>query len=130
MESFKKTERLLSLIMAVMLCALVVSCGEDSEDNKGNEASIVGTWVRGTTTLVLGGNGSYDLTDNSIPDIPQYRKGTYSYNSSQKLLVVNVVAIPNQNNAYSKTYIVQTLTKTNLVLLYTDGDVEGYYSRK
>lgn len=34
------------------------------------------------------------------------------------------------NGAYKQTFIVQTLSASTLVLLYTDGDVEGYYTRK
>ncbi len=104
------------------------SCGDDDDENGGN--SIVGTWVDGTTTMILGGDGSYNLTDTSFSDLIQRRKGTYSYNPSQGLLTVNVIAIAGHNNAYQQTYIVQTLTATTLVLLYTDGDVEGYYTRQ
>lgn len=104
------------------------SCGDDDDENGGN--SIVGTWVDGTTTMILGRDGSYNLTDTSFPDITQRRKGTYSYNPSQGLLTVNVVAVAGQNSAYQRTYIVQTLTATTLVLLYTDGDVQGYYTRQ
>lgn len=106
-----------------MLSAGIVSCSKnDDEDNL-----IVGTWVDGSKTLTLGSDGSYY---SSVSTPPQSRKGTYSYNPDQKLLTVNVVAVAGQNGAYKQTYIVQTLTSSTLVLLYTDGDVEGYYTRQ
>jgi hypothetical protein len=108
---------------------MITSCGDD-DDNGGGKISIVGTWVDGTTTMKLGSDGSYNLTDTSVSGIPQYRKGSYSYNSNQNLLTVNVSAVAGQNSAYQQNYIVQTLTASTLVLLYTDGDVEGYYTRK
>ena len=116
---------LFTIMVVTMLSVGFVSCGDDETEN-----SIVGTWVDGTTTMVLGSNGSYNMTDTSVPRIPQYRKGTYSYNPSQSLLTINVIAVEGQNGAYKHTYIVQTLTSTTLVLLHTDGDVQGYYTRK
>lgn len=130
METIKNLRIFLSIIVVTLLCAGFVSCNDGDEDNEDNKVSIVGTWVDGSTTMTLGSNGSYNLTDTSVPGITQYRKGTYSYNSSQSLLTVNVVAIAGQNNAYKQTYIVQTLSSSTLVLLYTDGDVAGYYTRK
>ena len=119
-------------MIVTFLSICFISCGGDDGDNPKSENTngIVGTWVDGTTTLKLGSDGSYYLTDTSVPGITQYRKGSYSYNSTQKLLTVNVVAVAGQNSAYQRTYIVQTLTATTLVLFYTDGDVEGYYTRQ
>lgn len=118
------------LVAIVSVC--FISCSKDDDDNGigGSKVSIVGTWVDGATTMILGSDGSYNLTNTSIPGIPQYRKGTYSYNPGQSFLTVNVIAIEGHNSAYQRTYIVQTLTASTLVLLYTDGDVEGYYTRK
>ncbi len=120
------------MILAIALISLcTISCGSDDDNNKENNGiSIVGTWVDGSTTIVFGSDGSYNLTNTSVPSIPQYRKGNYSYNASQNLLTINVQAVTGQNGAYQQTYIVQTLTSTTLVLLYIDGDVEGYYTRK
>lgn len=118
----------IAFIALTSLCT--VSCGSDDDSKEKNDVSIVGTWVDGSTTIVFGSDGSYNLTDISVPSITQYRKGKYSYNASQNLLTINVQAVTGQNGAYQQTYIVQTLTSTTLVLLYTDGDVEGYYTRK
>lgn len=115
----------MTIIMVVCVSVCFASCSSDDDEKTG----IVGTWVDGSTTMVLGSDGSYNLTDTSYDSITQYRRGTYSYNSKQGLLTINVVA-SGQNNAYQQTYIVQTLTATTLVLLYTDGDVQGYYTRK
>ena len=119
---------LLSVMMIVMLSLSYVSCGDDDEEDSG----IAGTWVNDYKTMQLGRDGSYYSYYGSSPtgSASQYRKGSYSYNQSMKLMTVNIVAVPNHNNAYQNTYIVQTLTSTTLVLLYTDGDVEGYYTRK
>lgn len=121
---------ILAIIMVVMLGFTFTSCGDD--DELKSNASIAGNWVRGNETMQLGSNGSYYSYYGSDPtgSDSQYRKGTYSYNPSQNLLVVNIAAVTNHNSAYTQTYIVQTLTKTTLVLLYTDGDVKGYYTRK
>lgn len=115
----------MTIIMVVCVSVCFASCSSDDDEKTG----IVGTWVDGSTTMVLGSDGSYNLTDTSYDSITQYRRGTYSYNSKQGLLTITVVA-SGQNNAYQQTYIVQTLTATTLVLLYTDGDVQGYYTRK
>lgn len=115
------------LIVLSIILALVLSL---SSCSKEDNSLIVGTWVDGSTTMVLGSDGSYNLTDTSIPGLPQYRRGTYSYNPSQQLLSINVVAIEGENSAYQNVFIVQTLTESTLVLLYTDGDVEGYYTRR
>lgn len=121
--------------LKLLLCSLLISgivltfvaCGDDD-----NENSIVGTWIAGNKTMQLGNNGSYYLYygNNPTGSESQYRKGTYSYNAGQGLMTVNIQDVPDHNSAYQRTYIVQTLTATTLVLLYTDGDVEGYYTRK
>lgn len=122
----KSKSSLFVILAVVMMSACFISCGDDDSDD--GKISIVGTWVDGIKTMKLGSDGSYYSTINT--SIPQYRKGSYSYNSSQGLMTVNVEAVKGQNGAYQDTYIVQTLTETTLVLLYTDGDVEGYYTRE
>jgi hypothetical protein len=120
----------LSFMFVAIFTLGFLSCGSDNDAGGNGGVSIVGTWVNGSTTMTLGKNGSYNLTDTSVPGIIQKRQGTYSYNANNSLMTVNVVAVAGQNGAYQHTYIVQTLTSTTLVLLYTDGDVEGYYTRK
>lgn len=124
MKRSSKVFGILSMLLCVMMFGtLMTSCSDDDSDNS---PSIVGRWVDGDETLTLGKDGSYrlDSTDG------QYRVGTYSYNPSTSLMVINVKAVPGMNGAYQQTLIVQTLTSTTLVLMYTDGDVEGYYTRK
>lgn len=124
-----KRTRLLFLFTCVLLsCTIMASCGDNGEDDpqQGNVASIVGKWVDGEDTITFGSNGSY-REDGSLG---QYRIGTYSYNPTSSLLVTDIKAVAGMNSAYQQTYIVQTLTATNLVLLYTDGDVKGYYTRQ
>ena len=127
----KKKSLFLSMLTIMMVAIMSVSFGActDSDDDNSSGSSIVGTWVDDTRTIVFGSDGSYNMTDKSFPSITQYRRGTYSYNPNQNLLVINVVAVAGQNGAYQDTYIVQTLNASTLVLLSTDGDV-GYYSRK
>ena len=117
-----KTLRFIGMLLcAVMLGVSATSCSDDDEKD-----GIVGVWVYETATLTLGSDGSYkeSWTDG------QYRVGVYSYNASQKLLSVSIKEVPGMNSAYQQTYIVQTLTSSTLVLLYTYGDVKGYYTRK
>lgn len=124
-----KTFRLIGTgIIAILLSFTFTACDKDSED-ESDYTTIVGEWQDGCTTLILGSDGSYTLIDKSIPSHTQYRRGSYSYNSTLGLLIIDVKAVPNENGAYQQTLIVQTLTKSTLVLLYTDGDVEGYYER-
>lgn len=127
----KKTVRFFGMILCIMLMTTVsTACGSDDDGDNLNVtgASIVGTWKDGSKVMKLGNNGSYrmDLNDK----YGQYREGSYSYNASTSLLSINIKAVQGQNSAYQQTLIVQTLTSTTLVLLYTDGDVEGYYTRQ
>ena len=121
---------LMTIFMVTITSVGLLSCGDNGSENDDEGISIVGTWIDGSKTMVLDRNGSYNMTNTSVPSIPQKRTGTYSYNPSQGLMTVNVVAVAGQNSAYQQTYIVQTLTAKTLVLLYIDGDVEGYYTRK
>lgn len=117
-----KTLRFIGMLLcAVLLSVSTSSCGDDDEKD-----GIVGVWVDGSDTLKLGSDGSYKKSSTD----GQYRVGEYSYNASQKILSVSIKAVPGLNGAYKQTFIVQTLSASTLVLLYTDGDVEGYYTRK
>lgn len=118
--------KVLTIIAVAVLSTGLTSCS--NLDGSGG-VSIVGTWVDGYTTMELGSDGSYNMTNTSMSKT-QYRKGTYSYNPNLGLMTINVVAVPGKNNAYQDTYIVQTLTATTLVLIYPDGEVEGYYTRR
>ena len=97
----------------------MASCGDNGKDDpqQSNGASIVGKWVDGEDTITFGSNGSY-REDGSLG---QYRIGTYSYNPVSSLLVTDIKAVAGMNSAYQPT---------NLVLMYTDGDVKGYYTRQ
>lgn len=120
----KKFYRLLSVLATIALCIGMASCGSD-EDEYGS--GIAGVWQDGKEIMTLGKDGSYYMECNDAYN--QYRKGTYYYNSNLNLLVVDIEAIPGNNSAYQVSYIVQTLTDSELVLLYIDGDVEGRYTR-
>lgn len=124
----KKFLKLMSILMVTIVCVGYVSCSDDDDDDAG----IVGTWIDGNKTMQLGKDGSYYSYYGSNPtgSQSQYRKGTYSYNANQSLLTVNVTAVPNHNNAYKDTYVVQTLTSTTLVLVSIDDGSTGYFTRK
>lgn len=123
-----------TILMVAIVSVGFSSCGGDNDSDdynpEANKSGIIGTWVDGSTTVTFGSDGSYNLTDTSIPSITQYRHGTYTYDSKLGIVTVDVEAVEGQNGAYQQIYIVQTLTATTLVLLYVDGDVEGYYTRK
>lgn len=123
-------KELLKLFVMLLMFTSFTACGSDDDDDapSSGRSSIVGTWESSGRSLTFGRDGSYSAT--TYGTFTQYRKGTYSYNSSQSLLVINVSAVAGENGAYRETFIVQTLNSTTLVLLYTDGDVEGYYTRK
>lgn len=115
------------LMLVATFSLTFVSCGgDDNDESSFNKASIVGTWGDSYGTITFGKDGSY--RENGYDG--QYRIGTYSYNSSTSTVVVNVKAIAGNNSAYQNTYLVQTLTSTTLVLLYLDGDVKGYFTRR
>lgn len=120
----KQLKALMLLLIAASFSLTLPSCGGDDDEPGSNSTSIAGTWIDGEDTLTLGRDGSYREEGYG-----QYRIGTYSYNPANSLMTVNVKAIAGMNSAYQQTYIVQTLTSTTLVLLYTDGDVKGYYTR-
>lgn len=114
------------LAIALSVAVTSISCSKDDMSGAGK---IAGTWVDSGKGMVmtLGKDGSYRLDYNSSYGL--YLIGSYSYNPLQQLMVVNFKATE-FNYAYQQTYIVQTLTSSTLVLMYTDGDVEGYYTRK
>lgn len=133
---------MLTVITVVMLSVFFVSCGGgDDDSNSGYSGSgnvgvsISGTWYNSAAdeTMILGKDGSYYSylgKDKTGPN-SQYRKGTYSYNSAQGLFVENIVEGGDMKpGGYQRTLIVQTLTSNTLVLLYLEGDVQGYYTRK
>lgn len=137
----KKIILLFTVVTGFLFTSIVfTACSKNDTKGPGNDnVSIIGTWKKdefGYEKMQLGKDGSYLRTGYSAytdgkPDFScsDYRKGTYTYNPQQGLLVVSVVAVPNHNGAYSNALIVQTLTATTLVLLYSDGDVEGVYTR-
>lgn len=114
------------LLLVTTFSLTFVSCGGDDDDEPDDyKTSIVGTWKDSYGTITFGKDGSYREDGND----GQYRIGTYSYNSNTSTVVVSVKAIAGNNNAYQNTYFIQTLTSSTLVLLYTDGDVKGYFTR-
>ena len=54
----------------------------------------------------------------------------YDLHAFLYLVSLYLIIIPGKNRDYKTTFIVQTLTSSTLVLLDTDGDVKGYYTRK
>lgn len=117
----------LMVLLIPLFSLTITSCGDDNDEPNNQSASIVGTWVDEDVTLKLGKDGSY-REDGYM--MGQYRIGTFSYNPNTSLMSVSIKAIEGMNNAYQDTYIVQNLTSTTLVLLYKDGDVKGFYTRK
>ena len=122
----KSIFNLMTILMVAMMSICFVSCGDDDDDDNNG---IAGTWVDDYTIMELGKDGSYYAYDPRFPE-DGYRKGTYTYNSSQKLMSVSIVAVPGQNSAYKRTYLVQTLTSTTLVLIETQYGDTHYYTRK
>lgn len=123
-------EKLLKYLMLLLVLSLGITftaCNNDDDGTDGGgKITIVGKWVDSDGTVTFGSDGSYREDGND----GQYRVGTYSYNPNSTILVVNVKAIAGNNGSYQSTYIVQTLTSSTLVLLYSDGDVKGYFTRK
>lgn len=124
----KKILKYLMLMIVATFSLTFTSCDKDEDDkvDGGGKITIVGKWADNYGTVTFGTDGSY-REDNYDG---QYRRGSYSYNSNSNILVVDVKAIAGNNGAYQSTYLVQTLTSSILVLLYPDGDVKGYYTRK
>ena len=109
----------LSMLLLAMVAFTFTACSD--EDEMGEAAGIVGKWRDGNKTLLFEKNGNFSSEIETTP--VQQRTGTYSYNPTLGNLVINT------SESSREVYNVQTLNATTLVLLYTDGDVEGFYTR-
>ncbi len=109
----------LSMLLLAMVAFTFTSCSD--EDEMGEAAGIVGKWRDGNKTLLFEKNGNFSSEIETTP--VQQRTGTYSYNPTLGNLVINT------SESSREVYNIQTLNATTLVLLYTDGDVEGFYTR-
>jgi len=115
----KKLLHTLSMLLLAMVAFTFTACSD--EDEMGEAAGIVGKWRDGNKTLLFEKNGNFSSEIETTP--VQQRTGTYSYNPTLGNLVINT------SESSREVYNVQTLNATTLVLLYTDGDVEGFYTR-
>lgn len=108
--------------MLLMLFTMSISfsaCGDDDDDI--SSSSLVGTWwVDGGTTnrWVFSSDGSFQSVNTVIAGVPQTRTGTYSV--SGNTLVISIKAVAGSNNAYTNTYLIYSLTSTQLVLIDMD----------
>lgn len=109
----------LSMLLLAMVAFTFTACSD--EDEMGEAAGIVGKWRDGNKTLLFEKNGNFSSEIETTP--VQQRTGTYSYNPTLGNLVINT------SESSREVYNVQTLNATTLVLLYTNGDVEGFYTR-
>ena len=66
--------------------------------------------------MTLGKDGSYNNTWSD----GQYRKGYYVYSPKSQTLYVDIEGIPGNNGAYSRTYIIEKLTSSELILFNTN----------
>lgn len=119
----KKTLNLVMSAIAICLIACLMSCSDDPD------SSIVGKWGNATETVTFSKNGDYRY-ENTSGGFYQYRKGSYTYNKKQNLLVVNIDAVSGNNGAYTDKYLVQTLTSSTLVLINMDSGSTYYYTKK
>ena len=109
----------LSMLLLAMVAFTFAACSD--EDEMGEAAGIVGKWRDGNKTLLFEKNGNFSSEIETAP--VQQRTGTYSYNPTLGNLVINT------SESSREVYYVQTLNATTLVLLYTNGDFEGFYTR-
>lgn len=109
----------LSMLLLAMVAFTFTACSD--ENKMGEAAGIVGKWRDGNKTLLFEKNGNFSSEIETTP--VQLRTGIYSYNPTLGNLVINT------SESSREVYNVQTLNATTLVLLYTDGDVEGFYTR-
>ena len=109
----------LSILLLAMVAFTFAACSD--EDEMGEAAGIVGKWRDGNKTLLFEKNGNFSSEIETTP--VQQRTGTYSYNPTLGNIVINT------SESSREIYNIQTLNATTLVLLYTDGDVEGFYTR-
>ena len=109
----------LSMLLLAMVAFTFTSCSD--EDEMGEAAGIVGKWRDGNKTLLFEKNGNFSSEIETTP--VQQCTGTYSYNPTLGNLVINI------SESSREVYNVLTLNATILVLLYTNGDVEGFYTR-
>ena len=69
----KKNLWLGMLVMALVFGMTVVGCGGDDDDGSGGGSPLNGTWVKGTSKLVIN-NASYVWWENNTPE----ERGTFS----------------------------------------------------
>lgn len=119
---------LLCAVIAILGCCLFSSC---EKEGSWAESKLVGKWYteyrnsNSYGTMTLGKDGSYNYTHSS----GQYRKGYYIYSPKSKTLYVDIEAIPHNNGAYSRTYIIEKLTSSELVLFNTNEASLEYWHR-
>lgn len=111
-------------IIAILTLLSCASCIKEDDENL-----LVGTWKRSTNIYMkLGEDGSYySYIDPDPYSYLTYREGSYSYDETTKTMVIDIYAIPNHNSASTRTYYVQTLTSSTLVLLdLSNGEAYSY----
>ncbi len=112
-----------SLILSFAFC--IQSCND--EDSSTNSKSIVGTWAEDTNTSysqsywTFKSNGEFESHLYQSGDQPRY--GTYILNSG--ILTIKIRAIEGNNGAYTRQYVVTTLTNNSLVLV-SDDEVRSF----
>lgn len=103
-------------LLGSIVATILLFCG-CSKDTPSNTSLIVGTWFdhyhNGGSTEIFYKNGTWSHEDDFYS-----MHGTYSYDSSSRILVINVNPSAN-NGGGSKTCYVLSLTSTNLS--YSDG---------
>lgn len=111
------------MLMIVMVGMCMSSCSDDDDDSvDATQSSIVGKWERsgtdGTEFWTFEKGGKYKSVNTSFPSYTQYRNGTYKI--ADGMLLIDIKAVEGGNSAYSKHYMIYSLSESSLVLMDMD----------
>lgn len=117
---------LLAIMMAAIMSVGFVSCSKDDDGKKGDEESIVGTWMEtqesGTNLyliLLANGYGSWEVeqTKGSIVN-----DGEFTYTYKDNVITISYVG----SKTVERLYVIG-LTSDRLTIKYDDGGKHVFY---
>lgn len=117
----------ITILIIIIMSAGFVSCGDDEDDKKENEVSLIGTWRHdfssGYILLIIKSNGTglMEEYDSASGGIEYTETISYYYDKDKERYM-----IVERDGEYTYTYPIQYFNETTLVLVNPDGKSETY----